>query len=86
MGTLSKALAGMGAYVLTNSSLVIEYLTNNAGEYIYSTFLSPHQIGVALATIDIVIKANDKHSTSPGYLCCSRGRDRTISHGGRVLS
>ena len=60
IGTFGKALAGMGAYVLTNLSLVIEYLTNNAGEYTYSTFLSPHQVGVALATIDIVIKANDK--------------------------
>ena len=60
IGTFGKALAGMGAYVLTNTSSVIEYLTNKAGEYIYSTFLSPHQVGVALTNIDILIKANDK--------------------------
>ena len=63
IGTFGKALAGMGAYVLANSSSVIEYLTNKAGEYIYSTFLSPHQAGVALATIDIVIKANDRRKS-----------------------
>lgn len=63
IGTFGKALAGMGAYVLTNSSYVIEYLTNQAGEYIYSTFLSPHQAGVALATIDIVMKAHNKRES-----------------------
>ena len=60
IGTFGKALAGMGAYVLTNTSSVIEYLKNKAGEYIYSTFLSPHQVGVALSNIDILIKADDK--------------------------
>jgi 8-amino-7-oxononanoate synthase len=60
VGTFGKALAGMGAYVLTNSSSIIEYLTNKAGEYIYSTFLSPHQAGVALATIDIIMDAHKK--------------------------
>ena len=60
IGTFGKALAGMGAYVLTNLSTVIEYLTNKSGEYIYSTFLSPHQVGVALATIDILKMADNK--------------------------
>jgi 8-amino-7-oxononanoate synthase len=60
VGTFGKALAGMGAYVLTNLSPVIQYLTNKAGEYIYSTFLSPYQAGVALASIDMVIKADKK--------------------------
>ena len=62
VGTFGKALAGMGAYVLTNTSSVIEYLTNIAGEYIYSTFLSPHQVGVASASIDIIIKAQNKRN------------------------
>ena len=60
IGTLGKSLASMGAYVLTNSTQIIEYLTNKAGEYIYSTFLSPYQTGVALATIDIVKNAHKK--------------------------
>ena len=63
VGTFGKALAGMGAYVLTNLSLIIEYLTNKAGEYIYSTFLSPYQTGVALASIDLVMKAHDKRKS-----------------------
>jgi 8-amino-7-oxononanoate synthase len=60
MGTFGKSLAGMGAYVLTNLLPSIEYLTNKAGEYIYSTFLPPFQTGVAMATIDIIRNADDK--------------------------
>lgn len=60
VGTLGKALAGMGAYVLADSPAVIDYLTNQAGEFIYSTFLPPYQAGVALASIDIVQQAQDK--------------------------
>ena len=53
----------MGAYVLTNLLPIIEYLTNKAGEYIYSTFLSPHQTGVALASIDVVRNAHEKRES-----------------------
>lgn len=54
VGTLGKSLASMGAYVLSNNSSIIEYLTNMAGEYIYSTFLSPSQAGAALEAIKII--------------------------------
>ncbi len=63
IGTFGKSLAGMGAYILTNSLPIIEYLTNKAGEYIYSTFLSPHQAGVALASIEIVKNAHKKRES-----------------------
>ena len=63
IGTFGKSLAGMGAYVLTNLLPIIEYLTNKAGEYIYSTFLSPHQTGVALASIDVVRNAHKKRES-----------------------
>ncbi len=63
IGTFGKSLAGTGAYVLTNLLPVIEYLTNKAGEYIYSTFLSPHQTGVALASIDIIKNAHKKRES-----------------------
>ncbi len=63
IGTFGKSLAGMGAYVLTNLLPIIEYLTNKAGEYIYSTFLSPHQAGVALATIKMVRNADGKRES-----------------------
>ena len=63
IGTFGKSLAGMGAYVLTNILPIIEYLTNKAGEYIYSTFLSPHQTGVALGSIYIVKNAHKKRES-----------------------
>jgi 8-amino-7-oxononanoate synthase len=54
IGTLGKALASMGAYVLANNPSIIDYLTNQAGEYIYSTFLPPSQVGAALESIKLI--------------------------------
>ncbi len=54
IGTLGKSLASMGAYVLSNSSTVIDFLVNRAGEFIYSTFLSPSQVGSAEAAMKIL--------------------------------
>jgi 8-amino-7-oxononanoate synthase len=51
IGTLGKSLASMGAYVLSDSSTVIDFLINRAGEFIYSTFLSPPQVGSAEAAL-----------------------------------
>ena len=57
IGTLGKSLASMGAYVLSNSSTVINYLVNRAGEFIYSTFLSPAQVGSAEIALGILKSA-----------------------------
>ncbi len=57
IGTLGKSLASMGAYVLSNSSTVIDFLTNRAGEFIYSTFLSPPQVGSAEIALKILQSA-----------------------------
>ncbi len=54
IGTLGKSLASMGAYVLSHNQSVIDYLTNVSGEYIYSTFLSPSQVGAALESIKLI--------------------------------
>ncbi|MDC0206349.1 8-amino-7-oxononanoate synthase [Nitrospinae bacterium] len=54
VGTFGKALASMGAYVLANNSSIINYLTNVAGEYIYSTFLAPSQVGAAHEAIKLL--------------------------------
>lgn len=54
IGTLGKSLASMGAYVLSNSSAVIDFLVNRAGEFIYSTFLSPPQVGSAETALKIL--------------------------------
>jgi 8-amino-7-oxononanoate synthase len=57
VGTLGKALASMGAYVLTHSETLIEYLVNYSGELIYSTYLSPPQAGAAEAALKIIQKS-----------------------------
>jgi 8-amino-7-oxononanoate synthase len=54
VGTLGKALASMGAYVLTNSKTIIDYLINYSGELIYSTYLGPPQVGAAGAALKII--------------------------------
>jgi len=51
VGTLGKALASMGAYVLTRSQTVIDYLVNHSGEFIYSTYLAPACAGAAEAAV-----------------------------------
>ncbi len=57
VGTLGKALASMGAYVLTNSKTIIDYLVNFSGELIYSTYLGPPQVGAAEAALKIIQKS-----------------------------
>jgi 8-amino-7-oxononanoate synthase len=54
VGTLGKSLASAGAYVLSESETVIQTLTNIAGEYVYSTFLTPAQVGASSTAIDII--------------------------------
>jgi 8-amino-7-oxononanoate synthase len=54
IGTLGKSLASMGAYVVTDSKTLIDYLINRAGEFIYSTFLSPSQVGSAEAAVRVL--------------------------------
>ena len=58
IGTLGKALASMGAYVLSNSSTIIDFLVNRAGEFIYSTFLSPAQVGSAEIAVKLLQSAS----------------------------
>jgi len=60
VGTLGKSLASAGAYVLAKSETVVQTLTNVAGEYIYSTFLTPAQAGAATSAIEVVRKSDDK--------------------------
>ena len=59
IGTLGKSLASMGAYVLSDSSTVIDFLINRAGEFIYSIFLSPPQVGSAEAAVLLLQSSQD---------------------------
>ena len=60
IGTLGKSLASMGAYILSDSSTIIDFLVNRAGEFIYSTFLSPAQVGSAEIALQILQPAQEK--------------------------
>ncbi len=52
MGTLSKALGSVGGYI-AGSRTVIDWLTNRARSFIYSTALPPGVIAASRAAIDI---------------------------------
>jgi 8-amino-7-oxononanoate synthase len=60
IGTLGKSLASMGAYILSDSPIIIDYLINRAGEFIYSTFLSPAQVGAAESALKILQSGQDQ--------------------------
>ena len=53
LGTLSKALGSVGGYVAGRKEL-IEYLVNYSRSFIFSTALSPADIGAALEALIIV--------------------------------
>lgn len=52
VGTLGKALGSQGAFILAHNESIIDHVVNHAGEYIYSTFLSPAAAGAALGALD----------------------------------
>ncbi len=53
MGTLGKALGGLGAYV-AGSRVLIDWLVNRARSFIYTTGMPPASAASALAALDIV--------------------------------
>ena len=53
MGTLGKALGASGAYI-AGSKEMIDYLTNRARSFIYTTALPPSTAAAALAALNIV--------------------------------
>ncbi len=54
VGTLGKALGSQGAYTLFQDPVLREHLINHAGEFIYSTYLSPIAAGAGRAAIERV--------------------------------
>ena len=53
LGTLSKSLGSVGGYVASNST-IIDYLVNTSRSFIFSTALSPVDIGAALAALHVL--------------------------------
>ncbi|MEG3435620.1 8-amino-7-oxononanoate synthase [Pannus brasiliensis CCIBt3594] len=59
MGTLSKALGGLGGYV-AGSAKLIDFLRNRAATWIYTTGLSPADTAAARRAIEIVRQEPDR--------------------------
>ena len=53
LGTLSKSLGSVGGYVAANRT-IIDYLVNMSRSFIFSTALSPADIGAALAALHVL--------------------------------
>jgi len=53
MGTLSKALGGLGSFVAGSRDL-IEYLVNRARPFIYTTALPPALAAAAIAALNVI--------------------------------
>jgi len=53
LGTLSKSFGSVGGYVAANSTIV-DYLVNTSRSFIFSTALSPADIGAALCALHII--------------------------------
>jgi 8-amino-7-oxononanoate synthase len=53
MGTLSKSLGSMGGFIAGSAS-VIDFLRNRAPSWIYTTGLSPADVGAAIAAIEVL--------------------------------
>src|SRR5256886_17226792 len=53
MGTLSKALGGLGGFIAGSRDL-IEYLVNRARAFIYTTALPPALAAAAIAALDVI--------------------------------
>lgn len=53
LGTLSKSLGSVGGYVAANST-IIDYLVNMSRSFIFSTALSPADIGADLAALHVL--------------------------------
>jgi len=59
VGTLSKALGGIGGFI-TASAEVIDWLINTAGPFIYTTALPPAACAAALAALDLVAREPER--------------------------
>jgi 8-amino-7-oxononanoate synthase len=65
VGTLGKALGSQGAYTLFRDGALREWLLNEAGEFVYSTYLAPPAAGAALAALERVRELAPERESFP---------------------
>ncbi len=78
VGTLSKAMGGVGGFV-AGSQLLIDWLVNRARPYIYSTASPPAAAAAALAALEIVEQEPDRRTTLLGR--AAELRERLVENG-----
>jgi 8-amino-7-oxononanoate synthase len=84
VGTLGKSLGSHGAYVLSHAPEIRDALINFAGEFIYSTYLSPASAAAALAAVE---RTRALAAERPGLLALSvEWRDALCAAGFAVPS
>lgn len=69
VGTLGKALGSQGAYTLFHDPILREHLINHAGEFIYSTYLSPIAAAAGAAAIE---RVRELTADQPAWRSASR--------------
>ena len=77
VGTLGKAFGSQGAYTLFHDSAFRDWLLNEAGEFVYSTYLAPPAAGAALAALQRIkeITAEVNSQGNPPLTPPGRGTD-----------
>ncbi len=71
LGTLSKSIGSVGGFVCAKEVLV-NYLINHSRSYIFSTALSPADIGAALAAVELLKSDTEyvkKLAHNTAYMC-----------------
>lgn len=70
VSTLGKSLGSQGAYTLFRDGSLREWLLNEAGEFVYSTYLAPPAAGAALAALrrvrEVLVARANPPLTPPG--------------------
>jgi 8-amino-7-oxononanoate synthase len=72
MGTFSKAFGGQGAYV-AGSQLLIDYLANACGAFVFSTAPAPAVLGAIDAALDVVPGMDAERATLAAHGAFLRG-------------
>ena len=83
IGTLGKALASSGAFTLFREEWMRDYCINEAGEFIYSTYLPPSSAASAIAAIELTRQHPEWRTT--GQANAHNFRQALLANGWDIL-